>query len=172
MPSRKRENGPEMRAFRVFDIVYRLPNRQSQGANRRKSPATPANIPVLQRLSVETEFDHDRRQTLALRLCCSPAPTEGKFFDLSLQGLKSGNFEENFRKVSGQCRRYSRFPETLSGDEFDFHWVVGSAVRFGLQELTFGATALRFAIRLAWASGRACGRHGCVAGAALLGVEG
>jgi hypothetical protein len=48
-----------VRAFRAFDFVSRLPNRQSEGANRRKSPAKPANIPVLQRLSAKTKFDHD-----------------------------------------------------------------------------------------------------------------
>ena len=51
---RKRENRPEV-AFRVFDLVSRLPNRQSLGANWRKSLATSANIPVFQRLS----SDHD-----------------------------------------------------------------------------------------------------------------
>src|SRR5258708_6012340 len=53
---RKSENGPEIPAFRTFDFVSRLPNLQSQSANRRKSPATPAKIPVLQRLSAETGF--------------------------------------------------------------------------------------------------------------------
>jgi hypothetical protein len=48
-----------MPAFRALDFVSRLPNQQSQGANRRKSPTTPANIPVLRRLSAETGFDHD-----------------------------------------------------------------------------------------------------------------
>jgi hypothetical protein len=56
-----REIRPEMPAFRVFDFVSGLPNRQSEGVNRQKSPATPANIPVLQRLSAETGFDHDCR---------------------------------------------------------------------------------------------------------------
>ena len=55
-----------MRAFRELEFVSGLPNRQSQGANRRKSPATPANIPVLQRLSAETGFDHDCRLDRAL----------------------------------------------------------------------------------------------------------
>lgn len=53
--------------FRPFDFVSRLPNRQSQSANRRKSPATPANIPVLERLSAENEFDHDCRLQAAVR---------------------------------------------------------------------------------------------------------
>src|ERR1700733_11843458 len=48
---KKREIGPEIPAFRPFDFVSGLPNRLLQGANRRKSPATPPNIPVLQRLS-------------------------------------------------------------------------------------------------------------------------
>jgi hypothetical protein len=55
---RKPENQPEMAAFRAFDFVSRLPNRESPGADRRKSPATRANVPVLQRLSVETGFVH------------------------------------------------------------------------------------------------------------------
>jgi hypothetical protein len=63
---RKSENGPEMPAFRALDFVSRLSNRQSQGVNRRKSPATPANIPVLQRLSAETGFDHDCRLRAAV----------------------------------------------------------------------------------------------------------
>jgi hypothetical protein len=55
-----------MPAFRAFDFVSRLPNRQSQGANRRKSLATSANIPVSQRLSAETGFDHDCRPLAAV----------------------------------------------------------------------------------------------------------
>jgi hypothetical protein len=70
--AKKRENGPETRAFRVFYFVSGLPNRQSQGANRRKSPAKPANIPVLQRLSAETGFDQDCRPHVAVKLLQSP----------------------------------------------------------------------------------------------------
>src|ERR1700761_3545540 len=55
-----------MPAFRTFDCVSTPPNRQSQGSNRRKSPATPANIPVLQRLSAETGLDHDCRPLAAV----------------------------------------------------------------------------------------------------------
>jgi hypothetical protein len=53
-----------MPAFRAFDFVSTLPNLLLQGANGGKSPATAANIPVLQRLSAETGFDHDRRHLL------------------------------------------------------------------------------------------------------------
>src|SRR5258708_2008376 len=52
--SKKRENGPEIRAFRAFDFVSRLPLCRSGGGNCRKSPALSANIPVLRRLSAET----------------------------------------------------------------------------------------------------------------------
>ena len=54
----KGENG---RKCRSFDFVSRLPNRQSEGANRRKSLVSPVNIPILQRLSAETGFDHGCR---------------------------------------------------------------------------------------------------------------
>jgi hypothetical protein len=57
-----------MPVFRAVDLVSRLPNRQLQGANWRKSPATPANIPVLQRLSAETGFDHDCRPVAGVHL--------------------------------------------------------------------------------------------------------
>jgi hypothetical protein len=92
-----------MPAFRVFYFVSTLPNLRSQGANRRKSPATPANIPVLQRLSAETGFDHHCRpraavangsfcahagreiQTIAGKICqarddmtCPPGPAASK----------------------------------------------------------------------------------------------
>jgi hypothetical protein len=70
----KGENGPEMPGFRAFDFVSRLPNRQSQGANRRKSPATPANIPILQRLSAETGFDHDCRPRPAVEFAVISDP--------------------------------------------------------------------------------------------------
>jgi hypothetical protein len=56
---RKSEKRPQMPAFRAFDFVSGLPNRQWEGANRGKSLATPANIPVLRRLLAETGFDHD-----------------------------------------------------------------------------------------------------------------
>jgi hypothetical protein len=46
-----------MRAFYALGFVSRLPIPQSWSANRRKSPATSANIPVLRRLSAETRFD-------------------------------------------------------------------------------------------------------------------
>jgi hypothetical protein len=55
-----------MPTFRAFDFVSRLPIRQSPGANCRKSPATSANIPVLQRLSAETKCDHDCRPRAAV----------------------------------------------------------------------------------------------------------
>jgi hypothetical protein len=58
---RKCKIRPEMPAFGAFDLVSKLPNWQSDSSNWRKSPATPANIPVLQRLSAETGFDHDCR---------------------------------------------------------------------------------------------------------------
>ena len=97
---RKSENGPEMPAFRALDFVSRLPNRQSQGANRRKSPATPANIPVSQRLSAETGFDHDCRLRAAVKFavisssrraywkpsvwCCLPRVVAWQFLPLRL----------------------------------------------------------------------------------------
>jgi hypothetical protein len=65
---RKSENGPEIPAFRPFDFVSGLPNRLSRGANRRKSPATPLNIPVLQKLSAETGLGHDCRRRAAVDL--------------------------------------------------------------------------------------------------------
>jgi hypothetical protein len=55
------ENRPEIRAFRVFDSVSVPSVQRSQDGNRRKSPALCGNIPVLQRLSAETGFDHDCR---------------------------------------------------------------------------------------------------------------
>jgi hypothetical protein len=64
---KKRGNGPEMAAFRGFNFVSRLPNRQTEGANWQKSPATPVNIPVLQRLRAETGFDHDCRPQAAVK---------------------------------------------------------------------------------------------------------
>jgi len=42
---------------------------------------------------------------------------------------KIGNFGENLPKVSGPHRRNSRFRETVGGDGFDGHCVVGLAVR-------------------------------------------
>ena len=44
-----------------------------------------------------------------------------------LQSPKTGNLSENLPKVSGQVPRYSRFWETVCGDEFDLHWAVGLA---------------------------------------------
>lgn len=49
-----RLKGPEIRAFRAFDLVYRLPHSQSPGRNSGKSPAHSREIPVLWRLSAET----------------------------------------------------------------------------------------------------------------------
>jgi hypothetical protein len=63
---KKRANGPETRAFCVFCFVSRLPNRQSQDANRRKSPTTPSNIPIFERLPAETGFDHNCRPNRAV----------------------------------------------------------------------------------------------------------
>jgi hypothetical protein len=60
--------------FRAFGFVSRLPNRQSQDANRRKSPATPATIPVLQRLPAETGFDHDSRPLVAVKFAVGSSP--------------------------------------------------------------------------------------------------
>jgi hypothetical protein len=59
--SKRRENRPGIRAFRVFGFVSRRPTRQSWAANCRKSPATTGKIPVLQRRRVETWRDHDCR---------------------------------------------------------------------------------------------------------------
>jgi hypothetical protein len=53
-PTKRRENGPEIRALCVFGFVSGLPARRCSGSNCRKSPATTPNIPVLQRLSAET----------------------------------------------------------------------------------------------------------------------
>src|SRR5207244_8010649 len=63
-PPKKLEIGPEMPALCAFDLVSRLPIRQSRGAYCRKSPAATANIPVFRRLPVETRCDHDCRPTL------------------------------------------------------------------------------------------------------------
>jgi len=49
-----RENCPEIRAFRAFGFVSGLLVRLTWGGNRRKSPASSGNIPVLRRLSAET----------------------------------------------------------------------------------------------------------------------
>src|SRR5882757_35548 len=51
---RRRENGPEIPAFRAFVLVSGLPVCRTRGGNRRKSPAVSSNIPVLGRLSAET----------------------------------------------------------------------------------------------------------------------
>jgi hypothetical protein len=48
-------------------------------------------------------------------------------FWISLQALKIGNFRENLPKVSSPSAKYSRFGETLSGDFFDRHCVLGAA---------------------------------------------
>jgi hypothetical protein len=50
----KRENRPEIRAFRVSDYVSVFLVQRSHGGNRRKSPALSGNIPVLRRLSAKT----------------------------------------------------------------------------------------------------------------------
>jgi hypothetical protein len=52
--AKKSENGPEIPAFRAFNLISGLVVRQSSGANRRKSPAVSADIPVLRRLWAET----------------------------------------------------------------------------------------------------------------------
>jgi hypothetical protein len=46
--SKRRRNGPEIRTFRAIDSVSGPVVRISGGRNRQKSPAKPANIPVLQ----------------------------------------------------------------------------------------------------------------------------
>jgi hypothetical protein len=51
---KRRENGPEIRAFRARAFVSRPPICQGEGGNGRKSPAFSANIPVLERLLAET----------------------------------------------------------------------------------------------------------------------
>jgi len=51
---KRRENGPQIPAFRAFAFVSGLPLCRGRGGNRRKSPAFSANIPVLGRLSAET----------------------------------------------------------------------------------------------------------------------
>jgi hypothetical protein len=53
-------------------------------------------------------------------------------FWIGLQVPKIGNFGENLPKVSSPSAKYSRFWETLSGDFFDRHCVVGLAVGSGL----------------------------------------
>ena len=50
----RRENGPEIRAFRAFAFVSGVPVCRGGGGNRRKSPAFSANIPVLESLWAET----------------------------------------------------------------------------------------------------------------------
>ena len=51
---RRRENGPEIPAFRAFDFVSRHLVLRYRGGNRRKSLVLSADIPVLRRLSAET----------------------------------------------------------------------------------------------------------------------
>jgi hypothetical protein len=51
---KRRENGPEIRAFRAFAFVSGPPVCRGEGGNGRKSPAFSANIPVLERLLAET----------------------------------------------------------------------------------------------------------------------
>ena len=55
-----------------------------------------------------------------------------RVFWISLQALKVGNFGENLPKVSSPSAQYSRFWETLSGDFFDLHCVVGVVANFGV----------------------------------------
>jgi hypothetical protein len=57
---KRRENGPEIQAFRAFAFVSGLSVCGSGGGNRRKSPAFPANIPVLETMGGD-RFDHDCR---------------------------------------------------------------------------------------------------------------
>jgi hypothetical protein len=124
-----------MPAFRALDFVSRLPNRQLQGANRRKSPATPANIPVLQRLSAETGFDHDCRLRAAVKFavisssrraywepsvrCCLPRvvawqilPLRLLMFEDRLQGMtasrlfwREGLRVVHRRSIDRRCKR-------------------------------------------------------------------
>jgi hypothetical protein len=54
---KKCEIRPEMPAFREVGLVSKLPFRRFSSANRRKSPATDAIIPVLWRLWAETGLD-------------------------------------------------------------------------------------------------------------------
>jgi len=49
-----RRTGPEIRAFRAFDLVSRLPLSESLGRNGGKSPAYSGKIPILRRLLAET----------------------------------------------------------------------------------------------------------------------
>jgi hypothetical protein len=51
--SLRRRNGPKIPAFCAFTWVSGLRLCRTRDANRRKSPAVPANIPVLRRLSAE-----------------------------------------------------------------------------------------------------------------------
>jgi hypothetical protein len=55
------EKGPLLAGFSISAQVSELPNWRIRGPFRQKSPATTANIPVLQRLSAETGFDRDCR---------------------------------------------------------------------------------------------------------------
>jgi hypothetical protein len=53
---KRRENEPEIRAFSAFALVSGLPVCRAGGGDRRKSPAFPANIPVLEKLWTETRL--------------------------------------------------------------------------------------------------------------------
>jgi len=66
---KKREIGPEMPAFRACDFVSGPPFAGHGTANCRKSPAVPADIPVLWRLSAET----------LVRSRLPPDPTNARF---------------------------------------------------------------------------------------------
>ena len=52
--SKRREDGPEIRASRASNFVSGLPVCRYRGRHRRKSPALSGNIPVLGRLWAET----------------------------------------------------------------------------------------------------------------------
>jgi hypothetical protein len=57
----KEEKSPPLAGFCNSAQVSERPNRRTRGPFRQKSPATTANVTVLQRLSAETGFDHDCR---------------------------------------------------------------------------------------------------------------
>ena len=80
---KRRENGPEIPTFRAAGFV-------SWGANCRKSPATSANIPVLQRLSAESGFDHDCRPRCAVIFALVDKMTPNHRPVLLVQGVTDG----------------------------------------------------------------------------------
>jgi hypothetical protein len=105
---KKREIGPEIPAFRPFDFVSGLPNRLLPGANRRKSPAKPPNIPVLQRLSAETGLDHDCRRTMALCLNWFSGPNRPRSGMFVLNCRARGTFKPERAPALGSLAQLVR----------------------------------------------------------------